>query len=330
VGRWNGVTTGDLDGDGRLDIVATSWGRNTKDHVDAAHPLFLYYGDLSGTRRWDMIEAQYDDRLQGVAPLTSLGALMTALPAVRLRLRTFAAYANATLPSLLGPALDSARRLEARTLDQYVFFNRGGTFAAVPLPAEAQFAPAFYAGVADFDGDGYEDLFLSQNFFPTDIGTPRYDGGRGLLLRGRGDGTLEPVPGQVSGILVYGDQRGAAFADFDGDGRTDLVVSQNGAPTKLYHNEHARPGLRARLVGGALNPHAIGAALRIVYDDGSRGPVREIHGGSGYWSQDGAVQVLGVAAGKRPIALWIRWPGGAETSLPLAPGQREVIAHAPR
>jgi hypothetical protein len=70
VGRWNGVTTGDLDGDGRLDIVATSWGRNTSYHVDTAHPLLLYYGDFSGSQRWDMIEAQYDDRLRGIAPLT--------------------------------------------------------------------------------------------------------------------------------------------------------------------------------------------------------------------------------------------------------------------
>jgi len=252
------------------------------------------------------------------------------LPAVRLLTRTFAAYANATLGDVLGPALARAQRLEAGTLDHEVFFNRGGRFEAVPLPAEAQFAPAFYAGVADFDGDGHEDLFLSQNFFPTEIGTPRYDAGRGLLLRGRGDGTLEPVPGQVSGIMVYGDQRGAAFADYDGDGRTDLVVSQNGAETKLYHNEHARPGLRVRLRGGARNPHGIGAVLRIAYDDGSRGPAREIHGGSGYWSQDGAVQVLGRDAGKRPVALWIRWPGGAATSVPVAAGQREVIAHAPR
>ena len=59
----------------------------------------------------------------------------------------------------------------------------GGTFEATPLPAEAQFAPAFYAGVADLDGDGHEDVFLAQNFFPTEIGTPRYDAGRGLVLR---------------------------------------------------------------------------------------------------------------------------------------------------
>jgi len=196
----------------------------------------------------------------------------------------------------------------------------------MPLPPEAQFAPAFYVGVADFDGDGHEDVFLAQNFFPTEVGTPRYDGGRGLLLRGRGDGTLVPVPGQVSGITVYGDQRGAAFADFDGDGRTDLVVSQNGAETRLYHNERARPGLRVRLIGTPLNPHAIGAAIRVVYD-GSRGPVREVHGGSGYWSQDGAVQVMGLAA--PPTAVWVRWPGGSESVVPIRPGAREITIRKP-
>ncbi len=87
--------------------------------------------------------------------------------------------------------------------------------------------------------------------------------------------------------------------------------------------------MRVRLVGGPFNPHGIGAVLRIVYD-GSRGPAREVHGGSGYWSEDGAVQVLGIEDGKRPVALWIRWPGGVETTVSLAAGQREVIARAPR
>src|SRR5205814_1735920 len=96
--------------------------------------------------------------------------------------------------------------------------------------------------------------------------------GRGLLLVGKGDGTLAPVPGQVSGIAVYGDQRGAAFADYDADGRLDLAVSQNGAETKLYHNEHARPGLRVRLVGPVENPHASGGAVRRGHLLGLPGP----------------------------------------------------------
>src|SRR5256712_4736689 len=256
---------------------------------------------------------------------------MTALPSVRLGARTFATYANASMQAIFGPSLAHVQHLEAATLDHVVFFNRGGRFEAVPLPAEAQFAPAFYAGVADFDGDGHEDLFLSQNFYPTEIGTPRYDAGRGLLLRNRGDGSLEPVPGPVSRITVYGDQRGAAFADYDGDGRVDLVVSQNGAETKLYHNEHARPGVRVRLVGGAGNPRAIGAALRVVYSEGPQGPLREVHGGSGYWSEDGAVQVLGVEQGRRPAAMWVRWPGGRESETPLGPSVPPAVTiRAPR
>ena len=125
-----------------------------------------------------------------------------------------------------------------------IFLNRGDHFEAAALPREAQFAPVFAVCVADLDGDGHEDIFLSQNFFATQPETPRLDGGRGLWLRGDGTGKLMPVPGQESGVKIYGEQRGAALCDYDGDGRVDLVVTQNGAETKLYHNARARPGLR--------------------------------------------------------------------------------------
>ncbi len=327
VGRWNGVTTGDLNGDGRLDIVATSWGRNTLYRVDSLHPLYLYYGDFTGTRRIDMLEAQYDDRLKAIAPIEPLERLMDVIPAIRLSTRTYAAYANETIQQVLGPVFPNARRLESATTDHILFLNRGTRFEPVPLPREAQLAPAFAALVADFDGDGKEDLFLSQNFYPMEIGTPRYDGGRALLLRGDGAGGLTPVPGQVSGILVYGDQRGAAFADYDNDGRVDVVVSQNGAETKLFHNEHATPGLRVRLVGPAGNPRAFGAVLRLEYG-ARRGPAREVHGGSGYWSEDGAVQVMGLDGAV--TAVWVQWPGGKVTETAVPHGAQEISIRAPQ
>ena len=103
-------------------------------------------------------------------------------------------------------------------------------------------------------------------FRPDDAGY-RLDAGRGLWLRGTGGGKLEAVPGQKSGILVYGEQRGAALCDFNGDGRVDLAVSQNGAETKLYQNVLGKPGLRVRLNGPTGNPDGIGATLRLIFGE---------------------------------------------------------------
>jgi hypothetical protein len=319
--RWNGLATGDLDGDGRLDVVATSWGRNNDYHVSDARPLLLYSGFFSGPGRPDMILAQQDPRLGTVAPLEPFERLALALPAAARRLGSFSAYADASIEQVLGPAAQSAVRLGATSLDNMLFLNRGDHFEAHSLPTEAQLAPAFYAGIADFDGDGNEDVFLTQNFFPTDPATPRYDAGRSLLLRGDGKGGLTAVPGQESGLIVYGDQRGAAYADYDGDGRLDLAVSQNGAATKLFHNVGARPGIRVRVQGLPGNRTGVGTQLRLRYGERA-GPVREIQAGSGYWSQNGAVQVLGTAG--MPTAVWVRWPGGQEQIVPLRPGQREI------
>jgi hypothetical protein len=192
-----------------------------------------------------------------------------------------------------------------------LFINRGSSFDGKPLPDEAQFAPAFHAGVSDYDGDGHEDLFLSQNFFAYHVGTPRSDGGRGLWLKGDGTGVLTPVAGQETGIKVYGEQRGAAVADFDGDGRIDLVVSQNGAGTKLYRNVGGKPGL-------SLKDVAVGQE-RVKYRDGSKGPLREIRLGGGYWSQDRSV-VVGFHQGAEVIEIKSidgtarEYPASADTS----------------
>ena len=320
-GRWNGIATGDLDGDGKLDIVATSWGRNTPMRADTTRPLTLVYGPFGARNEIEMLMGRRDQRLNGLAPMNSYARARVAIPVIVQRAKTFSAYADANIDQLLSDTRAPVNRLEAVTLDQTVFLNRGDHFEPHAMPEEAQMSPAFYAGVADFDGDGHEDVFLGQNFFPTVIGAPRYDAGRSLLLTGDGKGGLAPMSGARSGLLVYGDQRGAAYADFDRDGRLDLVVSQNGDATRLFRNTGAKPGLRVRLIGPPSNPDGVGAQVRLVYG-ATMGPVREVQSGSGYWSANGAVQVLGTSG--TPTEVWVRWPGGTESRVPVPAGAREV------
>jgi hypothetical protein len=243
------------------------------------------------------------------------------MPFVQERVRSFEAYGTSSVEQVFGDRWAGMAYVELRVSASLVLLNRDGRFAARPLPAEAQWAPAFGVTAADFDGDGREDVFLSQNFFATAPDYGRQDAGRGLLLRGDGQGGLVALPGQQSGIRIYGEQRGCAAGDFDRDGRPDLVVTQNGAATTLFHNLRGRPGLRVRLAGPPGNPAAFGAVLRL--GDGTNwGPAREIHGGSGYLSQDSAVAILSAPGTARQLQ--IRWPGGRVTTTAVPVNAREV------
>jgi hypothetical protein len=281
----------------------------------------IYFGDLAQADQVDLIEARWDPHLQKEVPERAWRMVRSALPFLQQRVVDYGSYGQASIGEIYGGAEKGLRSAAVNTVTTMLFLNRDATFEAVDLPEEAQWTPAFGVCVADANGDGAEDIFLSQNFFSLNPEAERQDAGRGLWLRGDGKGRFRPMTGAESGIKVYGEQRGAAVADFDSDGRIDIAVTQNGAETRLYRNANARPGLRVRLKGPPGNPTAVGAAMRIEYD-GGKGPMREIHSGSGYLSQDGAVQVLGTR--EAPTAVWVRWPGGKETSVKAPAGAREL------
>ena len=325
TGRWNGVSAGDFDGDGLPDLVAISWGDNTEYRATAEAPLELFFGDVDLNGTLDLVEAQRDERLGATAPLASLGRLAEHIPPVGARMPTRAAYAEADVGEVLGTWPEG--RLAAAELRHMVFLNRGDRFDAVPLPPEAQRAPSLGLLVADANADGREDLFLSQNFFATDEDTPRYDAGRGLWLEGDGSGGFRALPGRESGVAAYGDQRGAASADVDGDGRLDFVLGVNGGAARLFRGTGTSPGLRVRIAGPDRNRYGIGTVLRVVYADGPSGPAREVRAGSGTGSHDDPVQLLGLSGA--PAAIEVRWPGGVLERYLVPSGAAEVTVGPP-
>jgi len=320
-GWWNGVAAGDVDGDGRMDLVVANWGINHL--VASVHPARhrLYYGDFAGSGGVDLLESDVDPGTGRDYPLVNLMRLRAALPGLAQIFATFEAYSRAAVTDVLAGARSSVSVVEASDFSSTVFLNRGDRFEARVLPLLAQAAPAFGVVVEDFDGDGREDVFLAQNFFAQQPGSTRQDAGLGLLLLGDGKGGFAAARPARSGILVFGEQRGCAVADYDHDGRPDLVVSQNGAATRLFRNRLARAGVRVRVRGPAGNPSGFGAQLRVTMRERTL-PLREIHGGGGYWSQDSAVQLLPL--GGKAAKLELKTPGGRTVTAQIPAGAGEV------
>ncbi len=322
TGWWNSIAAGDFDGDGRIDLVAGNWGRNTSRNPTPDHPLRMSFSEIEGAGTLGLIESRFDLDLRKYVPTRDRMALGSVFPSLPASFPTYSAFARATVDDVLAAGLPPMREVRAVTLDSMVFLNRGETFEAHPLPLESQVAPVFGIAVADFDGNGTEDLVLAQNAFVVSPSESRLDAGYGTWLRGDGHGGFVAVPPLESGITVVGEGRGAAVCDFDHDGRPDLVIGQNRGISLLYRNALGRPCIRLVLRGRPENPQAIGATARVESKGGRPGPLHEIRLGGGYMSQDSSTLLL--AAPDDAESILVQWPKGPTQRVAIPKGEMEL------
>ncbi len=190
-----GSAWGDYDNDGDLDIVA----------VGTYQPHVLYRNNGDGT--FTDVAAQ-----AGIAdPRGGWGSL-------------FADYDNDGYPDLY-----ITRGGWSGAAENTLYHNNGdGTFTDVTHTAGvADPQSSFCAAWADYDNDGYIDLYIANGV----IG----DGAANVLYRNNGDGTFANTA-EIAGVANTGNSLGTAWGDYDKDGYIDLHVVNYGQSNVLYRN----------------------------------------------------------------------------------------------
>jgi hypothetical protein len=294
VGKGLSVIPVDYDGDGWLDlIVANDTARNFLFH-NRGNGSFEEIGAFEGLA--------YDPRGKAT------GAM--GIDAARYR-------NDADLGIVIGNFANEMSSLfvtadgKAPFADEAVIEGLGG-----PSRLSLTFGVLFF----DYDLDGRLDLLQANGHLEHEINkvqASQHYAQPAQLFWNCGTSCAAPLvpvadPGDLSRPLVG---RAAAFADIDGDGDLDLLISQNGRPAVLLRNDQqlGHHWLRLKLVGKAPNRDAIGASVTLTA--GGVTQYRTVMPSRSYLSQVELPVTFGLGDSTTVDKLGITWPDGATQAL---------------
>ncbi len=180
--------------------------------------------------------------------------------------------------------------------------NHGKSFEQVELP-ETNWARAYGIAAFDYDNDGWVDLVA--------VGETKDGKGEIKLFRNLGPDGWKDVTADVGlDKIQLKEPRAIITGDYDNDGATDLLITQNHGPAVLLKNEGGNKNnwLRLALKGLNDNKSAIGTKVEI-FSDGIRQKY-EIYGSNGYLGQNSPYLTVGLGEAKQADVVRMLWPTG--------------------
>jgi tetratricopeptide (TPR) repeat protein len=183
-----------------------------------------------------------------------------------------------------------------------LFRNKKGHFSSVPLP-ETNWARGFGVAAIDYDNDGWVDLVA--------VGETKEGKGEVRLFRNLGADGFKDVTADVGlDQIQLKEPRAIITGDYDGDGATDLLITQNHGPAILLRNEGGNQNhwLSLSLKGLNDNKSAIGTKVE-VFAGGNRQKF-EIAGSNGYLGQNSTDIVVGLGDSREADIVRMTWPTG--------------------
>jgi enediyne biosynthesis protein E4 len=287
IGKGMAAVVADYDQDGFPDIFVT----NDK------MPNFLFHNLGNGKFEEVGLDA-------GVALLDS-GTQISSMGS------DFRDYDNDGLPDIAVSAL------AGETFSLFQNRHNGGfvdaTYASRMGPLSRQYS-GWSLGLFDFDNDRWKDLFTANSHVDDEVQhfEPTQYKQHNSIFANRGDGTFEDVSKTAEpDFLVPRAHRGAAFADFNRDGKIDVVVTVLGEPAELWENVTSTENtwLIVKLIGGKSNRDGIGAQIRI----GDQ--LNHMTSAVGYASSSHFGVHFGTGQLKEVPSIEIRWPSGTRQML---------------
>ena len=187
-------------------------------------------------------------------------------------------------------------------------------------------------GMFDFDNDGHKDLFFAASHFPGSGPRGRNDAELpNHVLRNLGNRQFEDVSALAGpDFQIPSMHHGAAFADFDNDGRVDVVVSAIGSNMKLFRNLSPYPGhwIALRLIGVRSNRDGVGATVRLTLPSGAV-EYNRLTTAVGYAGSSEPIVRFGMGPYEEANEIQIHWPSGRAQVLKGIRGDRVLTIREP-